>query len=396
MKLNLMRATCGMTLAAMLAAGGVLAGCSSTSGSSDDVETPAATEQATTDESATTRTVQDSDGNEVTIPANVERVAPTMGAFAQVTEMLTQGTGTGKIAAASTNQISDAFKSVFTDYAESNPNNYNSSSVEDLIAANVQVIYGPNTGFSDEQMAQLDAAGITFVKLANIGTVDGLCDSILTIGQILGDEEEQKAKDFVEYYKASLTDAEDRTANLSDAERKSVLQLNISGGAYLCADDTDISAAYYEAAGATNVAAGYEGAQSGQYRTVDAEQIVAWNPDFIITMNNEAKDAILSDAALAGVTAVQNGDVYTCPTALYLWCVRSAEGALMTPWLGTIIYPDLFSDVDMTETLESFYQDWYGAELSDDEAAKILSGETALPASANAQGGRGGQGGGRA
>jgi len=64
-------------------------------------------------------------------------VAPSIGAFAQVTEMLARG----KIAAASTAQISEDFKAVFTDYAESNPDNRDSSSVEDLIAADVQVVY---------------------------------------------------------------------------------------------------------------------------------------------------------------------------------------------------------------------------------------------------------------
>lgn len=375
-------------LAVALASGAGLVGCAQQSqqSASDDTQETAAEQPAT-------RTVTDSNGKEVTIPYEVTKVAPTMGAFAQVTEMLCQGNG--KIAAASTKQISDAFKAVFTDYNESNPNNYDSSSVEDLIAAGVQVVYGPGSAYTDEQKAQMQEAGIALVELNKLSTVDDMCNDFLTIGEILGPDEYAQAQKVVEYYKKSITDGEQRASKIADADKKTVLQMTVSGGAYSCANETDISAAYYDAVGAINVAKGYAGAQNGQYLSVDAEQIVAWNPDYIITMNSDAKDAIMNDAALAGVQAVKDGNVYVCPTALYLWCVRSAEGALMTPWLGTVIYPEQYADVDMTEVLQSFYQDFYNADLSDADAAKIIAGETSISqggGSGSGQGGQGGQG----
>lgn len=375
----------GTSAAALALSAAMLAGCSSAgaqsaadSGASEAV----AVQQAAASD---TRTVVDSNGKQVEIPREVTKVAPTMGAFAQVTEMLTQGNG--KIAAASTKQVSDAFKAVFADYNQSNPNGYDSSSVEDIIASGTQVVYGPSSMYSDEQLAQLQAAGVAVVALDNIGTVDGMCESILTIGEILGEDELEVAQGFVDYYRQSLEDARARTSGLADADRKTVVQLNMAGDAYTCADGTDISSAYYEAAGAVNVAKDFEGVQNGQYRTVDAEQLVSWDPEYIVVMNTAVKDAVLSDAALANVTAVRNGDVYVCPTALYLWCVRSAEGALMTPWLGTVIYPDEFSDVNMVQVLQDFYAVYYASDLSAADAEAILSGATSAP--------MGGQGGGR-
>lgn len=366
----------GVALSAVLLSGGMLAGCAQQQASDTSTAQPQQEQQA----EATTRTVVDGDGNEVTIPANVERVAPTMGAFAQATEMFCAGNG--KVAAASNKQISDAFKAVFTDYEKSNPNNYDSSSVEDLIAADVQVVYGPASAYSDEQLEQLKTAGIAVVNLNKLSTVDDMCNDFLTIGEILGDEEYANAQKFVEYYKATITDAQQRASKLTDAEKHTVLQLNVSGDQYVCADDTDISNAYYEAVGAKNVAAGFDGAQSGQYRSVDAEQIVKWNPEYIITMNSGVKDQILNDAAFADVDAVKNGNVYVCPTALYLWCVRSAEGALMTPWLGSVMYPELYADQDMTKVLQDFYEQFYNTSLSDADAAKILNGETSMASGA--------------
>ncbi len=365
-------------LAVALASSAALAGCAQqTEQKSDDSQQAAAEQPAT-------RTVTDSNGNEVTIPYEVTKVAPTMGAFAQVTEML--GQGHGKIAAASTKQISDAFKAVFTDYAESNSNNYDSGTVEDLIAAGVQVVYGPGSMYSDEQKVQLKEAGIALVELNKLSTVDDMCDNFLTIGEILGPDEYAEAQKVVEYYKKSITDGEERAANIADSDKKTMLQMTVSGGAYSCANESDISAAYYDAVGAVNVAKGYAGEKNGQYLSVDAEQIVAWNPDYIITMNADAKAAIEGDAALSGVQAVKDGHVYVCPTALYLWCVRSAEGALMTPWLGTVIYPEQYADVDMTKVLQDFYQEFYNAELSDADAAKIIAGETSISQSGNGSG----------
>ena len=377
--MNLTKLT-GVALSAVLMSSCLLAGCA------QQQTADFATNTQATEEQAATRTVTDSNGNEVTIPAQVERVAPTMGAFAQATEMFCAGNG--KIAAASNKQISDAFKAVFTDYNESNPNSYDSSSVEDLIAADVQVVYGPASVYSDEQLEQLRQAGIAVVALNKLSTVEDMCNNFLTIGEILGDEEYARAQQFVEYYKQSISDAQQRASKLTDAQKHTVLQMNVSGDQYVCADDKDISNAYYEAVGAKNVAAGYEGAQSGQYRSVDAEQIVKWNPEYIVTMNTNVKDQILSDSALADVDAVKNGNVYVCPTALYLWCVRSAEGALMAPWLGSVMYPELYADQDMQQVLQDFYKNFYNTELSDADAQNILSGATSSGAG-NPQGGQG-------
>lgn len=216
-----LKQACTLSLAALMTTGVLMTGCSGTVQTADDSSSDA----AATAEDSTTRTVTGDDGVEVTIPAQVDRVAPTIGAFSQVTETLTQGNG--KIVAA----------------------------------------------------------------------------------------------------------------------------------------------------GAINVAADYAGTSSGSGTslTVNAEPIVEWNPQYIIAMNSTARDAILADAALANAAAVKNGNVFTCPTGLYLWSVRSGEGAMMTPWLGTHFYPDLFSDVGMVQVVQDFYKTYYNYDLSDSDAQAIVN-----------------------
>jgi iron complex transport system substrate-binding protein len=177
-----------------------------------------------------------------------------------------------------------------------------------------------------------------------------------------------------------MTDAAQRTASLSADQKKTVMELGYSGGTYTTINKTDICNEYITAAGATNVAADYSGATSGNALTVDAEQIAAWNPDVVICMSQEAKSAFMSDPALTQCKAVQNNTVYVIPTGTYLWSVRSGEGALMTPWLGTVVYPEQFSDVNMTTLVKDFFSTYYRYTLSDAEAATILAGSATVSA----------------
>lgn len=365
----------------LLLAAGALNGCSgsevaSETGVLSESETESISQeetQAESQEETDSRTVLDSQGNEVVIPNEITKAAPAIGAFAQMTEMLTEGDG--KIVAAATKNISDYFKEVFPDYVESNPNNYDAGSVEDLIAAGAQVAYGPSSVYSDEQLAQLEDAGIAFVAIDNITTVDGMCQAFSIIGDILGEEEAERAQEFVEYYQNSISDSRERTSDLTEDERKTILNLNYAAGAYSTTNSQDICHEYMTAAGAVNVAADYVGEAAGTALAVDREQIVAWNPEIIIVGSDEGKDAILSDSALSGITAVKNGDVYVVPTGIYRWNVRSGEGAMMTPWLGTIVYPDKFSDVDMKQIVKDFFGNFYNYELDEAGVEKVLAGE---------------------
>lgn len=367
-------------MAAMLA-GSMMAGCGTTK--NEEVSDSTNSTQSIQEE-AQMRTVTDSDGNEIFIPKEVTKAAPAIGAFAQVTEMLLNGNG--KISAAATQQITDDFKNVFTDYTKSNPNNYDSSSVEELVASGTQVVYGPSSAYSEEQLQQMKDAGIAFVNIANLSNSESIMDSFRLIGEILGEDEAQRAEEFCKYYQESIDDCQSRTKDLSDDEKVNVLKLNVSGGSYTTVNNTDIFSSIVSEAGGINLAADYE-VSGGEEQTsgkggggrsgisVDAEQIVKWDPDIIITNSKESADAIKTDPALASVAAVQDGNVYNSPQGLYLWGVRSGENAMMTPWLGQIMYPELYSDIEMTSVVKDFYKTWYNTEITDEQAETVLAGK---------------------
>ena len=91
-------------------------------------------------------------------------------------------------------------------------------------------------------------------------------------------------------------------------------------------------------------------------------------------MSQDVADEAMADPALAEVQAVKNGNVVVIPSGTYHWSVRSGEGALMTPWLVSVLHPELFPNLDMKAEVQKFYQDFYGYELSDELAQAILDG----------------------
>jgi iron complex transport system substrate-binding protein len=309
----------------------------------------------------------------VEIPREITRAGPVIGAFAQITQVVTAGGG--KISAAAVQNINAYFKKVFPDYLISNSGNFNATSVEDLIASGTQAAYGPAAIFSAEQKEQLRKAGVAFVAINNVADVAGLCQSFQIIGNILGEKEAARAAEFTAYYQGNIQAARDRGAGIDPDQRVRFLSLFYSANAYATTNGRDISHEYIEAAGGVNMAKDYLGTSAGNSLTVDAEQIVEWDPQVIMLNSQTGAQAVLSDPALQTVSAVKNRRVYVCPYGIYLWSVRSGEGAMLPLWLGTKLYPERFSDVDMKEVVKYFFNYFYNCDIPASEIETVLAGD---------------------
>ncbi len=110
---------------------------------------------------------------------------------------------------------------------------------------------------------------------------------------------------------------------------------------------------------------------------VTAEQLLAADPDVIIVgTNNRAAgyESLMSDEALTGLSAIQNGQVYTTPQGTLPWDTYGPEQSMAVLWMAKTLYPDLFEDIDLVEEMKEFYQTFYGYELSDEYAQMMLDG----------------------
>ena len=316
------------------------------------------------------RTVRDSNGNEVRLPAKIDKVAPTIGAFAQMTCILSQGEVS--IAAGATNTISHRFKQVVPWYEKGNPNNYDASSIEDILASKAQVVYGPGARHSTEQQRQLEEAGVPFVLVDKLGTVADLCESYLLIGDILGGNAVERAKTFVAYYKGNMEMARTRTAAVK--KRIRFISMNYAGNAYSTINRKDICHEYIDAAGGENVSADYHAASSASSLPVDIEQLIRWDPEVIMMGNQQGREAILADPSLIHISAIKAKRVYVCPFGIFRWSARSGEGAMLPLWLGKNLHPELFADIDMQTVVRDFFKQFYAYDITDKEIDDILEG----------------------
>jgi iron complex transport system substrate-binding protein len=64
-----------------------------------------------------------------------------------------------------------------------------------------------------------------------------------------------------------------------------------------------------------------------------------------------------------------------CPYGIYLWSVRSGEGAMLPLWLGTKLYPERFADVDMKEVVKYFFNHFYNYDIPASEIETVLAGD---------------------
>ena len=127
-------------------------------------------------------------------------------------------------------------------------------------------------------------------------------------------------------------------------------------------------------AGGKNAASDYVIGSKDIVKIVNGEQIVMWNPDVIITNSNPSREVILKNSAFQTLNAIKNKRVYVVPTGVYLWSVRSAEGALQPLWLGKMLYPERFGDLSLEKEVKYFYKEFYHYDVSDDEVKMILEG----------------------
>ncbi|MDR0549147.1 MAG: ABC transporter substrate-binding protein [Deltaproteobacteria bacterium] len=326
---------------------------------------------------AETRTVLDSYGRPVTIPKVVTKVAPFIPAFCQVTEMLTRGGG--RVVAYPTAGISEYFKKVFPDIVRSNPKPYDSRAVEDVVASGAEVAYGPELALSDTQKEQLRQAGVAVVAANGIATVAELSQSFLIIGNILGETEAQRAREFVAYYQGNVDLAARKTAIVPPNQRVKVLVLYGGAGGYRTINKNDISHHYLSAAGGVNLAADYMLGGQNMGGVIDFETIVSFKPEVIFSAGPTDRLEILKEPALAEVPAVKNGRVYACPKGIFVWYARSAEGAMLPLWFGTKLYPELFQDINMATVVRNYFANFYDYQIPDEELRVVLNIESHDP-----------------
>ncbi len=314
------------------------------------------------------RVLTDNGGQKVELPATVERIANLWDANNQVMLLL----GSSDRIVATTQQISKMpwSNKVQPKIAQaSTPVSGPDLNIEELLKAKPDVV----VSIEKTQIEKARAAGLTTVQLG-FQDFAGLKKNVVMTAEVLGtDQARSQAIKYIAYLEKNLKLVSERTDSLSDDQRPKVL--HIAGGTDVTkVDGSDsIIGEWLKAAGAKNSIDGV-----ANYKNISLEQIIASQPDVIIVGNSDAQmgiDTIKSDTAWADVPAVKNDKLIKNPVGTFNWDRYSAEEALQILWAAKLFYPEKFSDVDLVKETREFYSTYYGYDLTEDQAQRIINGQ---------------------
>ncbi|MGL5165453.1 MAG: iron ABC transporter substrate-binding protein [Afipia sp.] len=137
-----------------------------------------------------------------------------------------------------------------------------------------------------------------------------------------------------------------------------------------------------ERAGGRNVADAQD--QRRGIANVSPEQILAWNPDIIVTWDRNFHEKIMrgGDPLWQGIKAVKDGRVYLAPTAPFGWIDRppSINRLIGLRWLANLFHGKRFP-FDIREDTRTFYKLFYHVDVTDADLGTLIAWADGKPPS---------------
>lgn len=313
-----------------------------------------------------TKVIKDIDGKEVTVPTHPERIADLWHANNQIVLLLG---GADKLSATTTAVKSlEWFKQVYPGIEKVDaPVKGTDVNMEQLLADKPDVVLAS----SKDQISKTSAADIPSVHVEFQNFAD-LKRTVELTAEVIGTNDAiDRANKYLAYLEKNENLIKERLKDVKGSPKV----LHISGGSDLTKVDGSKSliGEWMKLAGATNSLDGVE-----NLKNVSIEQIIASQPDVIIIGGSDAQkgvDAIKADAAWKDVPAVKNDKIIKNPVGTFNWDRYSAEEALQILWAAKLFHPEKFSDVDLVKETREFYSTFYGYNLTEDEAQRIINGQ---------------------
>ncbi|MFD2237594.1 iron ABC transporter substrate-binding protein [Aureimonas populi] len=243
------------------------------------------------------------------------------------------------------------------------------ANVEAALAMRPDIIL--DVGTVDETYASLadrvqEQTGIPYVLIE--GRFEGTVETIEKAGDLLGQEE--RAEQLAAYGREALARLDALLAQVPQDERPRVYYGRGPEGLETGVANS-INTEVLEAVGAVNVA---RSAGSGGLAGVSVEQVLAWDPDVILTLDPAFHASLAANPLWAGIAAVENGRVFRAPALPFGWfdAPPGINRLIGVSWLASVLYPDRFEDDLRGETAE-FYRLFYRVDLTEEQLDTLLA-----------------------
>ena len=182
-------------------------------------------------------------------------------------------------------------------------------------------------------------------------------DSLRVIGKTL--RKEGRAEELISIIKDYSRDLKERTKTISNEDKSTAY---IGGRAFFGSHGiagTDPQWPPFNLVNAINVAGNLADKSSGL--NIDAEALIGWNPDiiFISPVSMTIIENEIKSNPFKYLKAVQEKKVYS--VLPYCWYAYNKENAIADAYyVGKILYPDAFSDIDIDQKSVEIFSKFYG------------------------------------
>lgn len=320
-------------------------------------ETPAASEPAPQEAGADPEApavVTDAAGREVAIPDKAERVVVTC--YGGATHEVAVLGAADKVAAQLDMKKFPLILKMFPRFdGLVDPGSFDNVNVEEIMKADPDMVLVAVR--AKKGNARLEEAGIpTYTMSVGWADIDTLKQEFTNLGLLLGKREE--AEKLTSYWDEKLHMVEEITARVPEEERKSVY--------YTGEQITAVGYSNWEWNWIRAVN-GISAAEETPTGDISVEQALEWNPDVVIVSKGGSTQEILGDDRIQQMTAVKNGEVYSCPIGAFWWDRPSPESPLGFMWLAKTLYPAYTQEIDLKKETKDFYREFYNYKLSDEE-----------------------------
>ena len=254
-----------------------------------------------------------------------------------------------------TDCIVGAYGSLAPQYNVPSCGKWNEVDVEAVIATGADAVFGYKNYTTEEQIAILEAAGITcyFIELSDADTAAA---EVAELGRLFACQE--KAQVFVDLYNTYDALLTERLANVSK------LNVYVEGTSSTPKSANKTSAAHKLAVGAGLVNLYADNATT--YPERNLEDVIVKNPDVIVKLlssSGKLDETTYNEyvGGLAGVSAADNGKVILLNNECGTTAIGSIIGRL---YIAKFAYPELFADIDVDAIYEELCELFFGKEFA--------------------------------
>lgn len=333
-------------------------------------------------DAAATHVVIDHNGNKVTVPTDIQRIAvcdiyPLPSVLAVFFDSASKLVGIPQqsMAPAKAGLLGELYPEILnakTDYI-----NGTEVDIEKLMTLKPDVVF---YSAGDEELGkQLRNAGFAAIAVSpskwDYDCIETLDHWIELLNELF--PKNSKGDTVAAYAKAKYDFVQERIGTLLEDEKEDVFFLfQYNDSTLLSSGARSFGHFWANAIGANDVAGGPEANNSVP---VTMEQIYEWNPSVILMTNfntatpDDLYNNTVGNYVWDGIDAIESGRVYKMPLGIYRSYTLGADTPVTLLWLAQTVYPELFSDVDILQETKDYYKEIFSIDLTDEQAASIFA-----------------------